>query len=84
MIKLNKMETFEIHYDKDSDFLEIFFGEPTSCLTEEIEPDVFIRKDEKTKEIKSVGIFSFKKRPNILKKILEKINLTIPLNISID
>ena len=78
------METFEIHYDKDSDFLEVFFGMPTSCLAEEIEPDVFIRRDEKTNKIKSIGIFSFKKRPDILKKVLEKINLTIPLNISID
>jgi len=78
------METYEIHYDEESDFLEVFFGTPTPCLAEEIEPDIFLRRDEKTNEIKSLGIFSFKKRPEILKKILAKINLKIPLKIDIE
>ena len=54
-----------------------------SFLIEEIEPGVFIRKDEKTDEIKSIGILSFKKKAQILKKLLQKINLELPLEITI-
>ncbi len=79
-----KNNSYEIHYDEDTDFLEIFFGEPTPSLAEEIEPDVFIRRDEKTNEIKSIEIFSFKRRQDILKKVLDKININIPLKISIN
>ena len=76
--------TYEIYYDKETDFLEVFFGEQTKCYAKEIEPGVFIRKDEKTDEIKSVGIFSFEKRgAQILKEILNKINLKLPLNITV-
>ena len=35
---------YEIHYDEDADFLEIFFGEPSSAIAEEIEPDIFIAR----------------------------------------
>ena len=76
--------TYDIYYDEEADFLEVFFGEPTPCLAEEIEPDVFIRRDEETNKIKSIGIFSFKKRTGILKKVLQKINLRLPLNVSFD
>ena len=78
------MKNYEIHYDEEADFLEVFFGEPTPCLAEEIEPDVFVRRDEKTNEVKSIGIFSFKKRVGILKEVLQKINLKMPLNVSLD
>ncbi len=53
---------YEIHYDEDTDFLEIFFGESTLCISEETEPDIFIRRDEESNEIKSIMIFGFKKR----------------------
>jgi len=77
-------KTYDIYYDEEADFLEVFLGLPSDCLAEEAEPGIFIRKDEKTNEIKSVGIFSFKKRTQILKEILQKINIKIPLNISFD
>lgn len=80
---MKEHKTYEIYYDKESDFLEVFFGEPSECYAEEIESGVFIRKDEKTNEVKSIGILSFKKRAQILKKILGEINLTLPLEISI-
>ncbi len=76
-------QTYDIYYDEESDFLEVFFGEPTKCYAEEPENGVFIRRDEETNEVKSVGIFSFKKRAQLLKKILEKINLKLPLEISV-
>lgn len=75
---------YEIHYDEDADFLEIFFGEPTPCLADEIEPDVFVRRDEKTGEIKSIMIFGFRKRgAKILREVLEKINLRLPLSVGV-
>jgi len=76
-------QRYEVHYDEVADFLEMFIGEPTECYAEEIEPGIFIRKDEKTDEIKSIGIFSFKKRTQVLKEVLEKINLRFPLNVSV-
>ncbi len=76
-------KTYEIFYDEVADFLEVFIGSPTKCYAEEIEPGIFIRKDEETGRIKSIGIFSFKKRSIALKKILEKMNLKFPLEISI-
>jgi len=74
---------YEIYYDEEADFLEVFFGEPTKCYADEIEEGIFIRRDEETKEVKSVGILSFKKRVYILKEILEKVNMRLPLDISV-
>ena len=71
-----------IYYDEEADFLEVFFGESTKCYAEETEDEVFIRKDEKTHEIKSIGIFAFKKRTQILMEILERFDLRIPMKIS--
>ena len=75
--------TYDIYYDEEADFLEVFFGEPTKCLSDEPEKGVFIRRDEKTNQVKSIGIFSFSKRVEILKKILQKINLNFPLDINL-
>ncbi len=76
--------TYEIYYDEIGDFLEIFFGEPAKCYTEEPEQGIFIRKDQQTHEIKSLGILSFKKRGSqILTKLLLQINKKLPINISI-
>ena len=76
-------KTYEVFYDEFADYLEVFIGSPTKCYADEIEPRIFIRKDEDTDEIKSIGIFSFKKRAIILKEILKKINLKFPLNVSV-
>ncbi len=51
-----------LYYDEEGDFLEISIGVPTKCYAEEIEPGVFIRIDNLTKEIKSIGILDFRKR----------------------
>ena len=79
-----EFETYEIYYDEAGDFLEITFGlPPEKEYTDEIEPGVFITKDEITNEVKGVGILTFKKRVEILNKVLIKINKKIPLKISI-
>ena len=66
-------------------FLNCIFGESSKCYAEEIEPGVFVRKDQKTREIKSIEILAFKKRgEQILKKILDKINMKLPLGIILE
>ena len=80
---MNEINIYDIYYDKEADFLEVFFGDPTKCYAEKPEEGVFIRKDEKTNEVKSVGIFGFKKRVQVLTKILDQVNITLPIKISV-
>ena len=76
-------ENLYIYYDEEGDFLEITFGLPAEKGgTEEIEEGIFLTREEDTGEIKSLGILSFKKRTQILKEILQRFNLTIPMKIS--
>ena len=76
-------ESCEIHYEKESDFLEVLFGEPSKCIATEIQEGVFVRKDIKTGEVKSIGILGFKKRFQLLKKVMASFNKSIPLEISV-
>lgn len=69
-----------VHYDEEGDFLEILIGKPTECYASEIEPGVFLRRDEKTDEVKSIGILSFKKRA----KSLKDVHLDLPLDITLE
>ncbi|HIH47863.1 TPA: DUF2283 domain-containing protein [Candidatus Woesearchaeota archaeon] len=55
-------DNMRVHYDEEGDFLEISRGKPTSCYADEIKPGIFLRKDEATDEVKSIGILGFKKR----------------------
>ena len=72
-------EQMRIHYDKEGDFLEIGVGMPSSSLTKEVTPGIFIRKDEKTQEVKSIGILGFKKRT----KKYGDIELLLPIKIKL-
>ncbi len=81
---MKELKTYDIYYDEEGDFLEIIFKiPPEKSYADEIEPGIFISKDEKTDEAFAIGILSFKKRPSILKEILKKINISFPLEISI-
>ncbi len=71
-------EQMRVHYDEEGDFLEISIGKPTQCYAEEIEPGVFLRKDEKTDEVKSIGILRFKQRS----KDIQDIELKLPVKLS--
>lgn len=75
--------TYEIYYDKEADFLEVFLDEPEKCSTEEIEEGIFVRRDVATNEVKSIGILSFKKRVQMFRQILSRFNIELPLEISI-
>jgi hypothetical protein len=66
-----------LYYDAESDYLEIRFGEPTESYYEKIGPDTFVRKDEKTNEVKGYAIFNVQKSKDSLKSI----DFDIPLNI---
>ena len=70
-----------VYYDEEGDFLEISISKPTNCYAEEVESGIFLRKDEKSNEVKSVSIMSFKKRSKQLKDI--KLNLPVEINFSI-
>ena len=75
-------KTYNIYYDEESDFLEVFFGESSESYAEEVEPGVFVRRDDKTDKVTSIGILSYKKRAKVLSDLLKKINLKFPMNIS--
>ena len=66
-----------VHYDEEGDFLEIAIGKPSKSFAEEIEPGIFLRKDEKTEEVKSIGILNFKKRA----KDLKDISVDVPVDV---
>ena len=68
----------KVYYDEEGDFLEISVGNPTKCYASEVKPGVFLRIDEKSEEVKSVGILSFKKRS----KDLQDIKLDIPVEVN--
>ncbi|MBI2004048.1 DUF2283 domain-containing protein [Candidatus Pacearchaeota archaeon] len=65
-------ETYDIYYDEEGDFLEVSFGAPPETeYTEDLDSGIFITKDEKTNEIKSIGILDFGKRKKFLEKFLK-------------
>ena len=78
-------QIYQINYDEVADFLEVFVGSSSKCVAEEVEPGIVVRRDEYSGEIKSIGIFSFKKRAVALAEILKKNNICMdfPLNVGV-
>jgi len=68
-----------VHYDEEGDFLEISAGKPTKCYATEIQSGVFLRRDEETGEVKSIGILGLKKRS----KTIKDIELDLPVELSL-
>lgn len=76
-------ETYDIYYDEEGDFLEVSFGVPPETeYTEDLDSGIFITKDEKTNEIKSIGILDFRRRKDVLKEVLKRFNISMPLEVS--
>ena len=71
-------KNIEFFYDPETDLFEIFIGEPTSILFNEIAPDLFEGRDEKTKALKGYKIFNFTKQ-----KKLQNINIALPIEKSL-
>ena len=60
--------------------MEISVGKPSKCIATELGQGVFIRKDEKSDEVKSIGILGFKKRTKDLKDV--KLDIPVEVNFS--
>ena len=83
---MKNQKTFDVYYDELGDFLEISFGLPPEIeYTEDLEEGIFVTKDRKTDEIKSISIISFKKRAKeaILKRVLKQLGMSIPIEIGV-
>ena len=83
---MKNQKTFDVYYDELGDFLEISFGLPPETeYTEDLEEGIFVTKDRKTDEIKSISIISFKKRAKeaILKRVLKQLGMSIPIEIGV-
>lgn len=77
-------EAVDIYYDEEGDYLEVSFGAPPEKeYTEQLDSEVLITRDENTDEVKSIGIIAFKKRVDLLKKVLTSLNKKLPIEISI-
>ena len=79
-----KNETYDIYYDEEGDYLEVSFGAPPKTeYTEDLDSEeIFITRDRETNEVKSIGIIAFKKRTDILRKVLKKLGISMPLEVS--
>jgi uncharacterized protein YuzE len=73
-----KEEKLNIHYDKETDILEIEIGEQTEMYFDEIDDDIFEGHDENTEELKGYKILNFTKRGGI-----KDINIPLPAGIEI-
>jgi uncharacterized protein YuzE len=72
----------DIYYDDEGDFLEITIANPPKeSYCEDIDEDVFIRKDEATGEVIGIGILNFKEHAKDLKNIL--VNVPVKINFEI-
>ncbi len=71
-------KNLKIYYDIESDILEIIIGEPTSCIFDEVDDDIFEAHDKETNELKGYKIFNFLKRGT-----LKNIKIPLPVNIEI-
>ena len=69
-------ENIQLYYDTDEDILEITLGEPSPCIFDEVEDDVFEAHDKSTNEIRGYKIFNF------LKHGMKNIKMRLPANLS--
>ena len=55
-------EAIDIYYDEEGDYLEVSFGAPPEKeYTEDLDSEeILITRDERTNEVKSIGIIAFK------------------------
>ncbi len=68
----------DIYYDEEGDFLEItIMPSPEQSYCEDINEDVFIRKNSDTEEIVGIGILNFKSHSSDLKNILSNIPIKV-------
>ena len=54
-------ETLRFAYDKDADVLDIAVGRPRKAISREVEDDVFVRLDPKSRKVVGFSILNFTK-----------------------
>ena len=54
-------DTLRFAYDKEGDILDIALGRPRAAISREIDDDVFVRLDPKTKKVVGFSILNFTK-----------------------
>ncbi len=54
-------ETLRFSYDKQADILDISIGRPHRAVSREIEDDVFVRLDPKSRKVLGFSILNFTK-----------------------
>ena len=68
----------DIYYDEEADFLEITLANPPAeSYCEDIDEDVYLRKNEVTGEVIGIGILNFKNHISDLKNIFMKASIKI-------
>lgn len=68
----------DIYYDEEGDFLEITIANPPDAsYCEDINSDVFIRKEEGTGDVVGIGVLNFKGHTYDLKDILANVPVRI-------
>lgn len=72
-------DKLNLYYDKEGDFIEFRIGRPVESYFDELEDDVFERRDKKTGKVIGFAIFNFKKRTEKMKEI--NINLPVKLQL---
>ena len=67
-----------LHYDQESDYLEIFIEDSSPTYGQEVGEDITVFRNKDTEEVVGIGILNFKKRT----KSLASIQLNLPFNIN--
>ncbi|MBI2449160.1 hypothetical protein HYV49_02590 [Candidatus Pacearchaeota archaeon] len=70
-----------IYYDTEADILEVTIGEPSSCIFDEVDDDLFEARDEKSGELKGYKVFNFIKRGGF--EGVKKIKIRLPASVNI-
>jgi len=65
------MKKMFIHYDNESDYIEVRFGKPTPSYYEDMGDDLFKRRDEKTDEVVGYAFFNVSKRKDQIPQDIE-------------
>ena len=71
-----KPKSIELYYDAKGDILEIIIGEPSSCVFDEVDDDVFEARDERTNELKGYKVMNFRKRGG-----MKSVRIPLPANV---
>jgi len=67
-----------LHYDQESDYLEIFIEGSSPTYGQEVGEDITVFRNKDTGEVVGVGILNFKKRT----KSFDNLKLDLPLNVN--